>query len=281
MASQIQQPAPFELFVMPAPRDSSHEEVCEDGYTLNIALYTGRVRIERQNLLVYEGDIRPGMMRLQAPGNTIKITHLSHSKTLVIKLPILNLIEIISELSLSADDIESDALRKVAEPTPQATAIIQALLRSDAIRHEQRQLFLKGLIQSLLAIHFQARSVGGAQMDRITRDRLSDIQLQLCENYADKHLTEGVDLQEWAAALDLPINQFSRRFRMTTNASPYAWFMERRIARAQDMLLEGEIPMVEVALDLGFCSQSHFTKAFRDRVGMSPARWRSGQDLAT
>jgi AraC-like DNA-binding protein len=39
-------------------------------------------------------------------------------------------------------------------------------------------------------------------------------------------------------------------------------------------LLQAEIPLVEVAFDAGFCSQSHFTEAFKQRVGMSPGRWR-------
>src|SRR3954454_14841642 len=40
------------------------------------------------------------------------------------------------------------------------------------------------------------------------------------------------------------------------------------------MLAEGDMPIVEVALSVGFQTQAHFSTVFKRLTGASPARWR-------
>ena len=51
---------------------------------------------------------------------------------------------------------------------------------------------------------------------------------------------------------------------------PHSWLMQQRIACARGLLQSGCLP-VEVATQLGFADQSHFTRAFRRVTGMTPA----------
>ena len=39
-------------------------------------------------------------------------------------------------------------------------------------------------------------------------------------------------------------------------------------------MANSDMALVDIALDVGFCSQSHFTEAFRRIVGLSPGQWR-------
>jgi AraC family transcriptional regulator len=102
-------------------------------------------------------------------------------------------------------------------------------------------------------------------------------------DFAEAHLEDALSLEAWAGVLGMPTPEFTRRFRATTGYPPFAWFMQRRIERAKELLRLGRTSIGEVAFRVGFCSQSHFTDAFRRRVGTSPARWvatavaRSGQ----
>jgi AraC family transcriptional regulator len=51
--------------------------------------------------------------------------------------------------------------------------------------------------------------------------------------------------------------------------------MQRRIERAKELLRSTPAPsLCDISIALGFSSQSHFTEAFRRRVGTSPAHWR-------
>ena len=148
------------------------------------------------------------------------------------------------------------------------------LSSSNELEDAQRQLFIDGLSHSLLALLLDAHGLGSAANSH-TKGGLSDAQLANCMDFAEDSLGRKLDLTAWAGVLDMSANEFARRFQQKTRVAPYTWFMTLRIERAKEMLLRTELPTVKVALDVGFCSQSHFTEAFRRRVGQSPARWRA------
>jgi len=49
--------------------------------------------------------------------------------------------------------------------------------------------------------------------------------------------------------------------------------LSRRIQRAE-LLLGGPLSLSEIALTVGFASQSHFTETFRRRTGRTPSKAR-------
>ncbi|WP_354106836.1 AraC family transcriptional regulator [Bradyrhizobium sp. LB14.3] len=78
---------------------------------------------------------------------------------------------------------------------------------------------------------------------------------------------------ELAGACGLSAGQFSRAFRRTLGTSPHQWLLEQRIARAK-CLLRGKQSISEVAFECGFADQSHLTRVFLRKVGMTPGEWR-------
>ena len=51
---------------------------------------------------------------------------------------------------------------------------------------------------------------------------------------------------------------FGRAFKASSGVSPHRWLLDHRIARVQELLLDGELPLVQIALETGFSEQSHF-----------------------
>ena len=103
--------------------------------------------------------------------------------------------------------------------------------------------------------------------------------MQKAAEFADASMGGPLSLESWAGALDLSASEFARRFRATTGCSPYGWFMGRRINHAKQLLRETAWPLYDVAFRVGFANQSHFTEAFRRRVGVPPSRWRKEHRL--
>jgi AraC-like DNA-binding protein len=64
----------------------------------------------------------------------------------------------------------------------------------------------------------------------------------------------------------------ARHFRTVYGTSPHRFQVGRRLARAQAMIAEGT-PLSEVALATGFADQSHLTRHFAGRFGLTPGRW--------
>jgi AraC-like DNA-binding protein len=57
--------------------------------------------------------------------------------------------------------------------------------------------------------------------------------------------------------------------------TPHAYLTGRRIAAAKG-LLDGNVPLSEVALACGFYDQSHFTRSFKGCTGVTPGQYRRG-----
>lgn len=66
-----------------------------------------------------------------------------------------------------------------------------------------------------------------------------------------------------------------RAFRTYYGSSPGEYVQTRRVAEACRLLLEGPDPLAQLALRLGFYDQSHFTRAFKARIGLPPGAYRS------
>jgi AraC-like DNA-binding protein len=70
---------------------------------------------------------------------------------------------------------------------------------------------------------------------------------------------------------------FAAQFRTTTGLRPHDFVMRRRIERSQELLRDPALPLVEVALSVGFQTQAHFTTVFRALLLETPGRWRKLQ----
>jgi AraC family transcriptional regulator len=56
--------------------------------------------------------------------------------------------------------------------------------------------------------------------------------------------------------------------------SPQQYIIRRRMERAQTLLSDGDLSILEVSMQCGYSQQSHFAATFRRLVGMSPSAYR-------
>ena len=92
--------------------------------------------------------------------------------------------------------------------------------------------------------------------------------------YVDAYLGEVITLADLASAAGLTRMHFAAQFKAATSTRPHDYLLRRRVERAQEMLLSGQMSVVEIGLSLGFETQSHFTSVFKRLVGRPPHAWR-------
>ena len=89
------------------------------------------------------------------------------------------------------------------------------------------------------------------------------------------NLDTNMSLQSLADLSQLDPYLFLRRFKQSTGLAPHQYVLRRRIEGAKSLLADLDLPITEIALRLGFASQSHFATAFRRIAKVSPRAYRN------
>lgn len=86
----------------------------------------------------------------------------------------------------------------------------------------------------------------------------------------EANLEEPMTLDELAHHVGLSRRQLERLFQKHLNCVPTRYYLELRLARARQLLLQTSMSIVDVALACGFVSAPHFSKCYRDFFGVPP-----------
>ena len=249
-----------------------------DRFVLSLPLCRGSVRIQAEGGTIYDGAVRPGMLRITAPGERLRLERRSRAEALVVGVSGTLFRRVAAEQDYRSTTGALSAVAPIVDPNPQVERLTSALLGLAEIDRKQQPLFLEGITLALLAL---ALAPHREWRDARHRRGLGKAELDRCMAIVDAHVGEKLDIATWAAALGLPAAEFARRFQATTRVAPYTWLLNWRIDRAKQMLDDPAVSLAEVAFGVGFSSQSHFSEAFRRRAGISPGQWRKRNSIGS
>jgi AraC family transcriptional regulator len=121
----------------------------------------------------------------------------------------------------------------------------------------------------------------GAARDRwreegaaVTRGGLAPWQAKRVAAYVANNLGGRIRTTDLAEVAQLSASHFTRAFKETFGETPIGYVARQRMRYAQDLMLRSGECLSQIALTCGHCDQSHFTRVFRRKVGMSPRAWR-------
>jgi AraC-like DNA-binding protein len=169
-------------------------------------------------------------------------------------------------------DIHDPALRRAVHALHRALAA-----PDDALEAESRL----ALVGDHLRIHLGARS--GEVRDRLptcpgghhpagTRDRSAARLAGDLRDLLDGRPFERTTLAQAGRDLGVSPSHLVRTFTRAFGIAPHQYVVARRIDAARKRLLVGE-PIAQVAAEVGFYDQAHFTRQFRRHVGTPPGRY--------
>ena len=92
--------------------------------------------------------------------------------------------------------------------------------------------------------------------------------------FIDDNLDKVISIQDLASLVDLSISQFERRFRKFFGVPPVKYIMTTKIEKACDLLTLGDSSIMDIGLEVGFYDNSHFTRRFREQLGITPREYR-------
>ena len=106
----------------------------------------------------------------------------------------------------------------------------------------------------------------------VRHPKLSSV-IQMMENNIEEPKSPSV----LAKDVGMSTRQLERLFRRYLNRSPKRYYMELRLQKARNLLMQTDMSVINVALACGFASPSHFSKCYRAQYNTTPYRERGAQ----
>lgn len=154
--------------------------------------------------------------------------------------------------------------------------------------------YFKGLLDMICAnpIYISRLSGGGKQyryrFSTSASDGLRDLsqpidrttersKLHTVTAFIEEHLTEDFDIADLARLIGYSPDHVARLFKRAFAISLHQYVLERRVERAKTLLRDRRLSIRDVSRGSGFASQTHFSSLFKERVGVTPRAFRSGE----
>jgi transcriptional regulator GlxA family with amidase domain len=90
----------------------------------------------------------------------------------------------------------------------------------------------------------------------------------------EANIEEPISPSILAKEVGMSTRQLERLFRRYLNRSPKRYYMELRLQKARNLLMQTDMSVINVALACGFASPSHFSKCYRSHYDTTPYRER-------
>ncbi|MBY0610986.1 MAG: AraC family transcriptional regulator [Beijerinckiaceae bacterium] len=225
---------------------------------------------------VHDGSAMPGSLHVTLPSVAARCVFNGPFDALHLHVPN-TLIED------CAQDLPQGSLRGLSKQdgffrAPWIERFGQTLLLADELHGALGQRYIDSLgtafVAKLLSEAGRATSGEGRGANELAKWRL-----KRAVDYIDDNLDGSVTLADVSAAAGLTRMHFAAQFKASTGLRPHEYLLRRRVEKAQQLLATRNASVVDVALSVGFESQSHFTTVFKRFVGKPPHAWRQSNDF--
>lgn len=94
------------------------------------------------------------------------------------------------------------------------------------------------------------------------------------EDIVQNNFTFNLTLEQYATLACKSVPTFKREFKKKFNDSPAKWVIKKRMRLAKQLLENTSLSIAEIAFECGFENQAHFSRVFKEKVGLPPLKFR-------
>ena len=98
--------------------------------------------------------------------------------------------------------------------------------------------------------------------------------IQKAKALMEDRIDQQIDFESLANEIGVGYSWFRRMFKHYTGLAPAQYFLQLKLNKAKDLLLNSSLSIKEISVITGFESQYYFSKFFKKRIGMSPIQQR-------
>ncbi|GCE15430.1 AraC family transcriptional regulator [Tengunoibacter tsumagoiensis] len=188
------------------------------------------------------------------------------------------LVQRVSEQLADRDPAHVEFVERSGFRDPLLTQIGLALQQDLQSPVSQGKLYAETAAQ-MLAVHLFRYYLTIENSIEEPLQRLTRQQVKRVIEYILAHLDQNLSLEVLSQQLGFSVFHFARLFRQATGESPHRFVLLKRIEAAQHLLETTDRPLAQVALEMGFPNQSHFTQVFKKHIGLTPLQYRQDHQI--
>jgi AraC family transcriptional regulator len=249
-------------------------ETPADCHVVKIVLRNTNIRFDVGSRTVQDGSTTPGTVHVTGPAVPVRCLFRGSYDVLHLHVPN----NLIAECArdMTGRTMSVLALNGVPRRDMTVDALSRALLDADRVGGSFGQLYA-----DCIGIAIIARLLASANCmsERPKASPLARWRLKRAIDYFEAQIGQPVSLAAVASSAGLTRMHFAAQFRAATGMRPHEYLLRRRIERAQEMLAETGMSLVDIALSVGFQTQSHFTSVFKRYAGQPPRAWRESRGV--
>lgn len=255
--------------------DGPHEFTAsplDEHYTIEVLLGSTSIDCSINGRTIVSGPVHVGATQVTAPSESVYCRFKRSIEAIHVFIPRLLVVSSYEELTqrscpggfeLNDPQFNTDA--------PTAT-LARALADARVFEGPYAALYSDSISLALLA-RVMALDIGPAE-SRFIRSGLVPWRQRRVIEFIDANLAKPITLRELAEQAGLSRMYFAAQFKLATGLTPHAYLLNRRIDYAKLLMRTTDIPLIQIALEVGFQSHAHFTTVFRKFTGTTPGRWR-------
>ncbi|AFY57993.1 DNA-binding domain-containing protein, AraC-type [Rivularia sp. PCC 7116] len=171
----------------------------------------------------------------------------------------------------AADEYRGSNLEIIENWTAEDALIRQLglTLRSELQTDNFDLLYLESLV-NFLSVHLIKNYSSQQKPLKQFQGGLAKHKLRTIVDYINENLHQEISLNELAKLAQISPYHFTRQFKKSTTLPPHQYIIRTRVERAKQLLLQGDLTIVQVAHIVGFSHQSHLNRHFKRLVGVTP-----------
>ena len=221
----------------------------------------------------FEKSLSPGDCIVAPADASIAFENEAAMDAQIILLPMRTVRDALAEHGRHAREVSFGRLHTNLFRDDVVAALCHRLWREAAGGDPLGALFVNQAVHTLILALFRAAGERLAP-PAPQRGGLAPWQARRATDYLRAHLGDDVSLNELAGLVGLSPAHFCRAFKQSTGLPPHRWQLARRVERAQSLLTDTDLPMIEVAARVGYDDPNQLARVFRRHLGTSPGRYR-------
>ncbi len=155
--------------------------------------------------------------------------------------------------------------------TAGGTSSVDLMLKIIARDHSEE---LASLVADQLIYNSIRTDQDSQRLSIPTRIGVRHPKLSIVIKTMEQNIEEPISPSLLAQQVGMSTRQLERLFRRYLNRSPKRYYMQLRLSKARNLLMQTDMSVINVALACGFTSPSHFSKCYRAHYNTTPYRER-------